>query len=104
MKEQNCWYLKTWSNGIQRSGIPDIIACINGWFIGIEVKAENGKISELQKHEIKTIHEANGIAIVLFPDQFEEFKELVECLKEDEYLYACWHAGEINKKGCKKWQ
>ena len=31
-----------------RAGIPDIIACIKGRFIGIEVKDEGNKPSELQ--------------------------------------------------------
>ena len=31
-----------------RAGIPDIIACFNGKFIGIEVKDEGNKPSELQ--------------------------------------------------------
>ena len=79
--KNNAWVLKTWSNGIQRQGVPDLLCCINGFFVGIELKAEHGKPSELQLWNIKKIREAGGIAIVLYPNQFEEFKEMVIRLK-----------------------
>lgn len=78
LKDQNVWFVKTWSNGIQRKGIPDIIACVNGYFVGIELKAENGKPSELQKWNIEQIRKSGGIAIVLYPDQFEAFKNMIK--------------------------
>ena len=34
-------------------GIADILACVNGMFVGIEVKAEKGKPSKLQLHHQK---------------------------------------------------
>lgn len=77
MKARGIWYVKTWSNGIQRKGIPDIIACVNGYFVGIELKAENGIPSELQKWNIKEIRKSGGIAIVLYPDQLEDFKTMI---------------------------
>lgn len=81
--EQGCWTLKTWSNGIQRSGVPDLLICCNGYFLGVEIKAPNGKASELQIWNVDKIREAGGIAIVLYPDQFEEFKRLIEYLKNE---------------------
>ena len=80
LKDNGAWFVKTWSNGIQRKGIPDIIACVNGYFVGIELKAENGKPSELQKWNIDKIRESGGIAIVLYPDQFDDFKDLIKGL------------------------
>ena len=78
LKDQGCWFLKTWSNGIQREGIPDLIVCCNGYFLGIELKAENGKPTELQLWNLDQIRKAGGIGIVLYPHMFEEFKDLVE--------------------------
>lgn len=66
-----------------KSGIPDILACVNGYFVAIEVKAQNGKPSDLQLYNVEKIREAGGIAIILYPDGFDEFKklilELIEC-------------------------
>ena len=84
LKEKGIWYVKTWSNGIQRKGIPDIIACVNGYFLGVEVKGMNGVPSDLQKREIRQIRKSNGVAMVLYPDEFEVFKVLIEQLIAEE--------------------
>jgi Holliday junction resolvase len=77
LKDRGCWVLKTWSNGVQRQGIPDLLVCCNGFFIGVELKAEKGRPSNLQLWNIEEIRKAGGIAIVLYPDQFERFKDMI---------------------------
>lgn len=80
----NTWYFKVWGGGFQRSGIPDIICCINGHFVALELKTETGRASKLQEYNIRCIKEANGTAILLRPSQFEEFKEFAnEVLKHE---------------------
>ena len=74
----NAYYFKVWGGGFQQSGIPDVICCKNGIFIGIELKSSTGKPTELQKHNIKQINKSGGIGIILFPEGFEEFKTLME--------------------------
>lgn len=86
LKEQGCWVLKTWSNGIQRQGVPDLLVCCNGYFLGIELKAETGHPSELQLWNIDEIRKAGGIAGVLYPKDFEKFKRQIEELKHDELI------------------
>lgn len=88
LKEKECWVLKTWSNGIQREGVPDLLVCCNGFFVGVELKAENGHASELQLWNVDWIRSTNGIAIVLYPHQLELFKELIELLTNKNYLEA----------------
>lgn len=97
LKEQGCWVLKTWSNGIQREGVPDLLICINGYFVGVELKARNGKPSELQLWNIDKIRESNGFAMVLYPSAFERFKKLVEGLKQDAF-------SEDDKTGERIWK
>lgn len=75
LKEHGAWFVKTWSNGIQREGIPDILACVRGHFVGIEVKAERGHPSDLQLWNIRKIRQAGGIGVVLYPRDFDTFKE-----------------------------
>ncbi|EPY2279541.1 VRR-NUC domain-containing protein [Clostridium sporogenes] len=69
------WFYKNWSGPYSKSGIPDIIACVDGHFIGIEVKAPNGKPSELQKRNIRLIQECRGLGYILYPKDFEAFKK-----------------------------
>lgn len=65
--------------------MPDILACINGYFVGIEVKAQHGKPSELQLYNIDKIRNAGGFALVLYPSAFQKFKEFIKNLKEDNF-------------------
>ena len=93
LKEKGCWYLKTWSNGIQRKGIPDLLICCNGFFVGVELKSMDGKPTDLQLKEIEQIRNSNGVAMVLYPDQFEVFKAYMESLMEkenDNYFSGQW--------------
>lgn len=83
LKSQGVWWLKTWSNGVQRQGVPDLLCCVNGYFVAVELKATKGKPSELQKWNIEKIRDAGGLAIILYPDQFEEFKDLIDILGGD---------------------
>jgi Holliday junction resolvase len=48
------------------SGTPDIVGCIGGRFIAIEVKAKTGKVTELQKHNIKLIQDSGGLALIAY--------------------------------------
>lgn len=74
-KLPNTWYFKVWSGPYSKSGIPDIIACVNGHFVALEVKAENGKASDLQKRNVRLINECNGKAYIVYPKDFEKLKE-----------------------------
>lgn len=86
LKEQSCWFVKYWSGTAQngkkftKDGVPDLLICCNGFFIGLELKAENGKPSQLQLWNLEQIRKAGGIGIVLYPHMFEEFKEMIEKL------------------------
>lgn len=68
------WFFKHWAGAYSPKGIPDIIGCINGRFVGIEVKASNGKPSPLQIRTVNLINEAGGYATIVYPDQFEDLK------------------------------
>lgn len=85
------WYLKYWGGGMGKAGIPDLLCCINGIFISIELKASNGKPSELQKYNTKLINKANGIGIILYPEGFSEFKKIIEGVMKCKY-----HIPELN--------
>lgn len=76
----NGWYVKIWGGGFQRAGIPDILACINGYFVAVELKGPTGKHTKLQEHNIRLINESRGIGLILYPHQFHEFKTLVDKL------------------------
>lgn len=82
LKSKGIWYVKYFANGFTKVGIPDLLAVVNGKFVAIEVKAEKGKLSTLQRYNIEAIKMCGGIALVLRPSGFEEFKNLIEELLE----------------------
>lgn len=101
LEEQGCWFLKYWGGAAYtKSGIPDLLVCCNGYFVAIEVKAEKGKPSELQKFNIKKINECGGFGVVLYPDQFENFKNLIALLKLNEVEGSTQVIMKINERWC----
>lgn len=77
LKEHGAWFLKTWGGGYQRNGIPDLLICWKGKFIGIELKTDIGKPSPLQLHELNEIEKAGGIALILRPKTWEDYKKFL---------------------------
>lgn len=78
LKSKGIWHVKYFANSFTPVGIPDLIAVVNSRFVAIEVKAEKGKTSPLQDYNISEIQRCGGIAIVLRPSGFEEFKKTIE--------------------------
>jgi len=81
LKEKGVWFLKYWGGAAYtKSGIPDLLVCCNGYFLGIELKASKGKPSDLQLYNLRQIEKAGGIGMILYPKHFEQFKEFIERL------------------------
>lgn len=83
LTQKGCWFVKYWGGGLYtKDGVPDLLVCCNGYFLGIEIKAPKGKASQIQYWNIEQIKSAGGIAMVLYPKDFEKFKQLIEKLQE----------------------
>lgn len=88
LRDNGCWFLKYWGGAAYtKSGIPDILVCCKGRFIAVEVKAPNGKPSDLQIYNLRQIDRAGGLAILLYPKDYDLFKRLVEN-PDNKKLYA----------------
>lgn len=48
-------------------GDPDLILCINGNLVGLELKAEDGTLSSLQHYKLSCIVDAGGISMAVSP-------------------------------------
>ena len=64
LKGKGAYYVKYFGNSFSQVGVPDILACYKGRFIGIEVKNETGKTSPLQDYNLASIKRAGGISLV----------------------------------------
>lgn len=63
--------------GLGRAGIPDIIACHNGRFIGIECKAGKGQPTLLQSRELGRIDLAGGKTFVIRETNVNDIVEFI---------------------------
>lgn len=94
LKKRGIWYYMPVQNGMGVAGIPDIVGCWNGWFVGIECKAP-GKLTNLsvnQKRRLQEIEDAKGLALVIddvetlrvILDGIERTKQEMENASEEE--------------------
>lgn len=75
-----CYHFYAFTGGYGKSGVPDIIACYKGHFIGIECKAGKGKTTALQDLNITQIRKNQGLAIVVNESNMDELVKLLEDL------------------------
>jgi len=66
------------TGGFGRSGIPDIVCCYKGKFIGIECKAHGNKPTALQQSNLEEIVNNGGIAIVIDETSVFNLKQIIE--------------------------
>jgi hypothetical protein len=82
--------------GFQEIGIPDILACYQGRFIGLEVKMPGGRVSPKQEQILKQIETAGGIAAVV--TSVHEAKKALDRAIPIEV--AAWIGGFFDGEGC----
>lgn len=81
LKEHNAYYFYPTTGGFGRSGVPDIIACYKGCFIGIECKAGKNTTTALQDRELDKIDVAGGFAVVINEHNIERVREILGQIK-----------------------
>ena len=85
LKDHGCYFVKFFANRMTKTGVPDILASVNGYFVGIEVKAQNGRPSELQLYNVRKIRESGGFAYIVYPSGWDELKEILTGLLKDNF-------------------
>ena len=85
LHRRGAWKVKFFANAYTPSGIPDVIACYKGRFLGIEVKGGSSYgLTDLQKYNLKKIREAGGIGICVYPSGWQQFLNLLDRLDAGE--------------------
>lgn len=98
LSRKGAWFIKYWAGAkYTKEGIPDILACVEGKFYGIEIKAPTGKPSLLQLVTLRNIRESGGIGILLYPDDLKYFIEFINGSDIGNYWY------KENKKKQQEW-
>lgn len=68
LKKYEVYYFFPATHGFGRSGVPDIICCLEGNFLAIECKAGSNKPTALQEREMQRIRNAKGDAFLINED------------------------------------
>jgi hypothetical protein len=66
LKERHIWAFKVHGSAFQRSGVPDILCCIDGKLIALEIKSTGQTPTPLQVREMRLIKEAGGTAELIY--------------------------------------
>lgn len=86
----DAWILKVHGGGYQRAGVPDVLLCVAGRFVAVEVKhrkpgeseeAMQRRVTARQRKEIEDIHRAGGVASVV--SSVDEVLALLEDFQKD---------------------
>jgi Holliday junction resolvase len=77
----NVYYFLPPGSGYGRAGIPDIIACVNGFFLAIECKAGKGKTTALQDRELERIQAAGGTTMVIYDTEEDMLRLQLELVR-----------------------
>lgn len=64
-KRPRCFAWKTHGGMYGTAGIPDVIACVDGRFVALEVKQPGGRPTALQTATLEKIRAAGGVAEVV---------------------------------------
>ena len=67
------YWEKRWGGGkYVKSGMPDMHIVVNSISIEAELKAPDGRPSDLQKQKLKQMDSSNCIAVIVYPKDFEK--------------------------------
>jgi Holliday junction resolvase len=80
LKERGAYYFFPMTGGYGRSGVPDIIGCIDGLFFGIECKAGKNTTTALQDKNIADIQRTGGCALVVNEQNMHTFWQEIEAV------------------------
>ena len=78
LKELSCYYCMPSTGGYGSSGVPDIIACYQGKFIGIECKANGNKPTDLQQKNLTDILNSLGQSLVIDENNIDMLKLFIQ--------------------------
>lgn len=82
LKKYNAYYFYPATGGYGRSGVPDVVACVMGKFVGIECKAGKNDVTALQQRELQRIIDSLGRALIVRETNLDELEALIKELSD----------------------
>lgn len=63
-------------------GDPDLLLCLNSYFVALELKSRGGELRVLQEFRLGEVRKAGGVALVASPDNWEEIKIILTTIEK----------------------
>lgn len=82
LKQHNIYYAMPIGSGYGNAGVPDFLCCVNGFFLGIEAKANGGKPTALQLKHKRDIEESGGCSVVIDEQTVSTLEGMIAEFKE----------------------
>lgn len=89
LKDYGAYFFYPVTGGYGRSGVPDIVACWKGRFIGIECKARGNVPTQLQMKNLHDIARQKGISLIVDETGIGMFVVLM----------STWESGALPSQG-----
>lgn len=83
LKSLGAYYFYPVTGGFGRSGVPDIVCCLNGNFVGIECKAGTNKATALQLKNLEEIRSAGGFSFVVNEDNLDALERVLRAMPHE---------------------
>lgn len=80
---KNIYYFKVHGSKFMPAGIPDIVCCVNGRFLGIEVKRPGAKNEQSNQQKIHENNIKKSGGTYLLVDSLSEVVDYVESVTEE---------------------
>jgi len=81
LKSIGAYYFFPVASAYMSTGVPDIVACIQGRFVGIECKVGNNKPTVLQLKNLEAIKHNEGVAMVVNETNLDEMMEVLNAIR-----------------------
>ena len=78
LKVMKAYTVTPMTGGYGNSGVPDVLCCYEGRFIGIECKANGGRATALQLHNLNSIDIAGGITFLINESNVDDLTDMIE--------------------------
>jgi hypothetical protein len=102
-REGRCFKIHGNDDGFQEIGIPDLLVCLAGRFVGIEVKQPGEELRPRQRKVLNEIYAAGGVAAVC--ETVGQVAVLLQVLEKESTSEKsrglCFDRGRIDRRNCR---
>ena len=99
MKRKGIWQIARYQAQSNQNGLPDRLYLYKGYLLGLELKTDEGKPTDLQLKKLEEINKNGGVALII--RSAKEVEQLIKCINAWEDYTETW--GDNIRKELEDW-